>query len=140
MSRGYPLYCREPTSGRVVKLNAAMPDPTQNPLPTRPFETSGQAVYRCRRIGSAASTLYNKRRAGDDVIDLAWVTFGSAGGLRIDKLAEAAATPITATANRSIGAALRGGGEISWAVWRAARPEGNHRCLGSKGLQPHGWR
>src|SRR6478672_6444651 len=50
-----------------------MPDPVPNPSPTRPFEI--QVAERVTRLppylfGRINALLYNKRRAGDDVIDL----------------------------------------------------------------------
>ena len=74
-----------------------MPDPSQNPSPIRPFEI--QVAERVTRLppylfGRINALLYNKRRAGDDVIDLG---MGNPSDppedFVIDKLAEAARDP-----------------------------------------------
>src|SRR3954449_9599793 len=74
-----------------------MSGPPQNPSPTRPFEI--QVAERVTRLppylfGRINALLYNKRRAGDDVIDLG---MGNPSDppedFVIDKLAEAARDP-----------------------------------------------
>jgi alanine-synthesizing transaminase len=74
-----------------------MPDPSQNPPPVRPFEI--QVAERVTRLppylfGRINALLYNKRRAGEDVIDLG---MGNPSDppedFVIDKLVEAARDP-----------------------------------------------
>jgi alanine-synthesizing transaminase len=74
-----------------------MPDPSQNPSPIRPFDI--QVAERVTRLppylfGRINALLYNKRRAGEDVIDLG---MGNPSDppedFVIDKLVEAARDP-----------------------------------------------
>jgi alanine-synthesizing transaminase len=79
------------------RYTEAMLDPSQNPSPIRPFEI--QVAERVTRLppylfGRINALLYNKRRAGDDVIDLG---MGNPSDppedFVIDKLTEAARDP-----------------------------------------------